>query len=572
MNSKKLALKIAKSLNIPEAKSNLVFSIFKEKMLEFLNVGEALKIDGLGIFQLKEQIRHSGSAKVLEPKSKDLTLVYSPSGEEGSGDFLFIKLDETERDETEFDENVFQIGIGKSLVTDSDESSENITEGDDRSGIEKSISILFNDSEKFKDFDLWEDHLKSKETKSLLEDENDNTLESTGLEKESEIFHLDEEGIESNGEDILKEEFEPLNEEELLEDYAKNNGLISEESSDATEELKIDNVDSKDFLDELVEEGVRLEKTEELNTPTEKTSNEKHDEKSEETVDSEKTEVNESNLKIDEDEQKDNIELVEEKIDDELIVEIEDHGEEKVSLVEDVENGDESHEKSSSKKEIESSDVNDAVEEELVLENTEEMDSKSVHQEKVQPANDADNKRNNKGLVFVLISAFIIIAAISSYYLFLDDSMVYDKSEVPSSSDETVTELTDEDFPGGEESINNVASETPNEQSSDPNDIDQKSKIENNNISETTLTTNNQQLKENEVSQNIFYNGESYNIQVSSWKQKNIADSEAQKLVNRGYPAFTLKVYIPKFDGTWHRVRVGPYKSLNEAKAVQQKL
>ena len=263
---------------------------------------------------------------------------------------------------------------------------------------------------------------------------------------------------------------------------------------------------------------------------------------------------------------------LEEKIDDELIVEIEDHGEEKVSLVEDVENGDESHEKSSSKKEIESSDVNDAVEEELVLENTEEMDSKSVHQEKVQPANDADNKRNNKGLVFVLISAFIIIAAISSYYLFLDDSMVYDKSEVPSSSDETVTELTDEDCPGGEESINNVASETPNKQSSDPNDIDQKSKIENNNISETTLTTNNQQLKENEVSQNIFYNGESYNIQVSSWKQKNIADSEAQKLVNRGYPAFTLKVYIPKFDGTWHRVRVGPYKSLNEAKAVQQKL
>ena len=114
--------------------------------------------------------------------------------------------------------------------------------------------------------------------------------------------------------------------------------------------------------------------------------------------------------------------------------------------------------KSSAEKEIESSEIKEVVEEELVLENTEEMDSKSVHQENIQPASGAENKRNNKGLVFVLISAFIVIAAISTYYLFLNDSIEYDKSEVSSSIDETATELPDEDIVFQEKLANELLS------------------------------------------------------------------------------------------------------------------
>jgi cell division protein FtsN len=55
-------------------------------------------------------------------------------------------------------------------------------------------------------------------------------------------------------------------------------------------------------------------------------------------------------------------------------------------------------------------------------------------------------------------------------------------------------------------------------------------------------------------------------------KQKVIAEREVQKLIDKGYPAFIYKIYIPKFDGTWHRVRLGPYKSLSQAKSVQEKL
>ena len=147
MNSEELSSKIAELLNIPGEKKNLVFSIFKEKLSDFLEIGEAVKIDKLGIFQLKEQLRHTGSSKTLEPERKDLTLVFSSTEEENSKDSLFINLDikDKSKDENEFDENVFQLGVGQPLVIDSVGDSEKSGQGDDKSGIAESISLLLSE-------------------------------------------------------------------------------------------------------------------------------------------------------------------------------------------------------------------------------------------------------------------------------------------------------------------------------------------------------------------------------------------------------------------------------------------
>ncbi len=169
MNKEILENKIAELLSISEEKKGLAFSVFKEKVAEFLNVGEALRIDNLGVFQLKEQLSQSGIDKSLYSNDKNITLVFSVEFDQSSEGPLFINLeiDNKAKDETEFDENIFQLGIGKPLVT-------NAVEGEAKDSIETSyeadlktkIESLLNNSEKLKDFDLWEDNLKNKRNKN----------------------------------------------------------------------------------------------------------------------------------------------------------------------------------------------------------------------------------------------------------------------------------------------------------------------------------------------------------------------------------------------------------------------
>lgn len=62
-----------------------------------------------------------------------------------------------------------------------------------------------------------------------------------------------------------------------------------------------------------------------------------------------------------------------------------------------------------------------------------------------------------------------------------------------------------------------------------------------------------------------------YSIQISSWQSKNLAEREVQKFKNRGYAAFIIPVRIPQKGGMWYRVRVGGFKSVDEAKDFLKK-
>lgn len=70
----------------------------------------------------------------------------------------------------------------------------------------------------------------------------------------------------------------------------------------------------------------------------------------------------------------------------------------------------------------------------------------------------------------------------------------------------------------------------------------------------------------------IFTDGNLYCFQVSSWKNKAKAESEADKLIAAGHKAYVQEAYIDARRGTWYRVRIGFFNSLQEAKDYQNNL
>jgi OOP family OmpA-OmpF porin len=91
------------------------------------------------------------------------------------------------------------------------------------------------------------------------------------------------------------------------------------------------------------------------------------------------------------------------------------------------------------------------------------------------------------------------------------------------------------------------------------------------------LTITNEQPKynisaERNIGNMVFTDGYLYSIQISSWRARGKAESEAKRLESEGFKAFVVIAELPELDGTWYRVRVGYYNSLDEANKIREKV
>jgi cell division septation protein DedD len=77
---------------------------------------------------------------------------------------------------------------------------------------------------------------------------------------------------------------------------------------------------------------------------------------------------------------------------------------------------------------------------------------------------------------------------------------------------------------------------------------------------------NTAKVEEIRISNLIFRRGNEYNVQVSSWRSAIKADAEVKRLKAKGYNAFVVQAYLPSKGGTWHRVRIGGFKSEEQAR------
>ena len=71
------------------------------------------------------------------------------------------------------------------------------------------------------------------------------------------------------------------------------------------------------------------------------------------------------------------------------------------------------------------------------------------------------------------------------------------------------------------------------------------------------------------IGKTVYYDGSTYNVQVSSWRNKEKAEQEVVRLRGLGLNAFIFEAYLPQKGGTWYRVRVGNFKTKDEAEYFQ---
>ena len=90
--------------------------------------------------------------------------------------------------------------------------------------------------------------------------------------------------------------------------------------------------------------------------------------------------------------------------------------------------------------------------------------------------------------------------------------------------------------------------------------------------SEPILSYNYRTANETNPVGTIFTDGNKYCFQISSWRHKSKADKEASKFKTKGYNAFVMKAKVPGKGGTWFRVRIGYFDTLEETEEYMKRM
>lgn len=538
MDKKELIKKIAELLNIRANKADYAFYGFLKNLSSSLRDGEALKIPGLGVFQLKKEPPLRGESG--SSTAKDIIIfipLAKPSETRESSLYLTFDVPETKYSGLDFDENVFSPSVEKPVIPIGEDLKKE-THIDDVSSLESKIDELIKNSEKLDNFEIWKEYPKAvEEEREIL----GKTLSGDDIKKS---------GFLEEFEDEIPEEVEEKPEEDVNWNWSED---IEKELIDSSDEDMVSTTEGEESKPEIDTEKLE-KKLEELRGDVTETSEEKSGISP---SDGDSSEISEPVPDKEIEDEEDPFKALENTIID--------YSEETIKE-EDI------------NKIVDGKDAGDIPESTKAGEPVEKTDI-TRHDEKESE----EVKGFFEKYKYYILSAGLIVVL---YWLFApgsgepvkefvrDDSVaqteVQDDGNVIASFDsETETKVsTDAGKNGMEKNKQENELRIKDEKRTDDKtakDVGVKKNIPSAASSKPAGDLYREIANERNVGGNIFYDGKEYMVQVSSWRNSFVAKKEAQKLRRKGYDAFVVKAYVKKFNATFHRVRIGGFKTKREA-------
>jgi cell division septation protein DedD len=572
MKKESLKENIAKILGVSSVEKDLAFEIFLEKISDTLNYDQAIKIKGIGSFQLKKsELTDDEKSLIGLSDGKKDKIIYSAfdnkSSRESNSLFLSFDVKAKTKDEFEFDDEIFSPGVGKPIlpINDADESDSSIHMI--KKSLESRVTELIEESEKIDDFDIWDDFYSN-----IEKQQNDEIIFDAG---HADSFEFQNESINAFDDDQLSKDIEDENKpnqesviEDLDSDELNDNEIKDFENAFSQgfgNEKNTTESFSQDEIDKILN-NVEIDTNDDIVNDNKFASDKDLDAFAELTSMLAQSTDNEFDI---EDDNENNIDAVDE--------------DDPFATLEKTFSG----EIDEPEEEIEKRDVDqfDNIKEEQVddyddiNQNEKELDDKILASTiEYSPENDIPNEKipeesakKKFGLLFWGLASLFVIVTLGGVYFFF-----FNESDTSTVSQQNIVALADSIKHDNTSIVKPVKKDSTQqiskveEKNNSKIETEQKEeKIESN--SETNV--NKLVLKpddEIEVSNFIFTNGKEYSVQVSSWKSKDIADREAERFKSLGYKSAVVAANLNKL-GTWYRVRVGYFSSIEKAKEFQNK-
>jgi cell division septation protein DedD len=605
MNKEELQKACSNLIGVSSSEKELAFEVLQQKILEVIHKdGEAIRINELGVFQYKEN-----------PETKTAELIFSQISNKPNSKTLFIRLPVKKTDYSETSlEDVFSLSVGKPVVpinssyesgSDSETSFIFI-----RKKIEERVSEILQQSEVLSDFNLWDDYLKTtndkNESKSIEESSESVLNELTQPDEESESKSDDESLLEafvSESElysfptDSAEQETEI---DELFNDLETFKNLEAQESI-STQEIFDETISEVGISDDEVDQDIQSEGNQssfsdddaseiKLNKDdvfdldraifSESDDSKKFDwnwgdELKKDIPDFEETNSEPAEIKSKKVTTKE-VELISKSTQESSEIDNDPFGtlEQTLQLdpefkkltgelTDDIDYGrmrdDEYRITNLSKpRPVPPTKVKTRFTrltsplEEYNSPQEETLSKKTTEKTKVSTKSYRSFRdRNSTANMFVIGGIVVILAAIIYFAFSMGDAPTKE-----------VLTPTQNNIINSERETDVVTSEprqtvTPQEEKPVQPTDQQRTAAARDNTS---------QVEEIRISNLIFRRGNEYNVQVSSWRSPIKAEEEMKRLKARGYNAFIVQAYLPSKGGTWHRVRIGGFKSESEAR------
>ncbi len=514
MNNEKLVNRFAEAFEIDGSKAELAYEIFLERTVNKLKAGETLSVPGLGFFQKVSESELRFTDVLREDENK-----------------LFEKIEVRSSDEKSFElnEDLFSPGVEKPVADLTNE--EELTELRE---IEEKVKTKIDEFEILQDFDPYELALESESADEKPEEGLDlPEAEEPSLEEAA--SELDE-NLQKELEEELLSDFDSLDETDEQEERAPEED--EETEKDAGDEGTTEEPENREneILNDNDLEGVFDDVTDE----------EEQEQKEEETKEEEKKEPEKEEKKEEEKTKK-----------------------KKKSLFGFLKKKGKKDKAKKGKKEK----------------------KKKEKEEKSEGEEEAGKKKISKKLLIILIAVFLALTGGGVYYFFfMGDETTHEQEAVEEEHENEGEHGGGHGGGHGKESIedslwrNRKRPLTPTEAGEhiepsghytvDVNKPHEKAKNESAPLIETELEDPLSMVEfphEKKITNTIYYNDGKYMAQISSWKRSSRAIKIVEKLRRAGFNAFIVKAYLPALGGTWYRVRIGYFDTLDEVKEFLRK-